>query len=202
LPACENMKTLRRILTGNLQRLAILQHLPRYQEYLAFGDEVCAALSFQDYYTIKFGGQPKDLDEDLLKGIVGGVKEDGIMFKRSLLSYDSLDHKESEIAPLSFLDEHKVEEKAEEEPHLDSQERVERHDTERIDSIHVPRYGGYEPHPVEGPLMVQVVDGNALMGDIFQGLVDSDRDASLIFQNGYSTNVWDLGSDDTSRVSA
>ena len=87
LPACENMKTLRRILTGNLQRLAILQHLPRYQEYLAFGDE------------------------DLLKGIVGGVKEDGIMFRCSLLSYDSLDHKESNIAPLSLLDEHKVEEK-------------------------------------------------------------------------------------------
>ena len=64
LPACENMKTMRRILTGNLQRLAVLQHLPRYQEYLALGDEVCSALSFQDYYTIKFGSQPKDLDED------------------------------------------------------------------------------------------------------------------------------------------
>ena len=85
------------------------------------------------------------------------------MFKRSLLSYDSLDHKESEIAPLSLLDEHKVEEKSEEEPQLDSQERVERHDTERIDSIHAGQYGGYEPHLVEGPLMVQVVDANALM---------------------------------------
>ena len=74
------------------------------------GDEVCAALSFQDYYTIKFGSQPKDLGEDLLKGIVGGVKEDGIMFRCSLLSYDSLDHEESEIAPLSLLDEHMVEE--------------------------------------------------------------------------------------------
>ena len=84
------------------------------------GDEVCAALSFQDYYTIKFESRPKNLDEDLLKGIVRGVKEDGIMFRRSLLSYDSLDHKESEIAPLSLLDEHKVEEKAKEEPHLDS----------------------------------------------------------------------------------
>ena len=81
------------------------------------------------------------MDEDLLKGIVRGVKEDGIMFRRSLLSYDSLDHKESEIAPLSLLDEHKVEEKAEEEPQLDSQERVERHDTERIDSIHAKQYG-------------------------------------------------------------
>ena len=40
------------------------------------GDEVCVALSFQDYYTIKFGSQPKDLDEDLLKYIVGGGKKD------------------------------------------------------------------------------------------------------------------------------
>ena len=40
------------------------------------GDEVCAALSFQDYYTIKFESQPKDLDEDLLKSIVGGGKKD------------------------------------------------------------------------------------------------------------------------------
>ena len=40
------------------------------------GDEVCAALSFLDYYTIKFGSQPKDLDEDLLKSIVGGGKKD------------------------------------------------------------------------------------------------------------------------------
>ena len=40
------------------------------------GDEVCAALCFQDYYTIKFGSQPKDLDEHLLKGIVGRGKKD------------------------------------------------------------------------------------------------------------------------------
>ena len=44
---------------------------------------------------------------------------------------------------------------------------MERHDTERIDSIHAEQYGGYEPHLVEGPLMVQVVDANVLMGDIF-----------------------------------
>ena len=70
------MKTMRRILTENLQRLATLQHLPRYREYLALGDEVCVALSFQDYYTIKFGSQPKDLDQDFLKYIVGGVEKD------------------------------------------------------------------------------------------------------------------------------
>ena len=42
--------------TRDLQRLAVFQLFPRYHEYLAMGDEVCAALSFQDYYTIKFGG--------------------------------------------------------------------------------------------------------------------------------------------------
>ena len=67
---------MRRILTGNLQRLAVLQNLPWYQEYLALGDEVHVALSFQYYYTIKFGSQPKVLDEDLLKGIVGWGKKD------------------------------------------------------------------------------------------------------------------------------
>ena len=51
--------------------------MPRYQEYLALGDEVCATLSFQDYYTIMFGIQPKDLDQDFLKNIVGGVEKDG-----------------------------------------------------------------------------------------------------------------------------
>ena len=40
------------------------------------GDEVYTTLSFQDYYTIKFRSQPKDLDEDLFKSIVGGGKKD------------------------------------------------------------------------------------------------------------------------------
>ena len=34
------------------------------------------SIILQDYYTIKFKIQPKDWDEDLLKGIVGGVKKD------------------------------------------------------------------------------------------------------------------------------
>ena len=38
-----------------------------YQEYIAMGDEVCATLSFQYYYTIKYESWPKDLDEDSLK---------------------------------------------------------------------------------------------------------------------------------------
>ena len=67
---------MRRILTRNLQRLATLQHLPRYWEYLALGDEVCATLSFQDYYTIMFESQPRDLDKNVLKNIVGVEKDE------------------------------------------------------------------------------------------------------------------------------
>ena len=70
------MKTMRRFLTKNLRRLETLQHLPRYREYIALGHEVCATLSFQYYYTINFGSQPKDLDKDFLKNIVGGVEKD------------------------------------------------------------------------------------------------------------------------------
>ena len=40
------------------------------------GDEVYATFSFQYYYTIIFGSQPKDLDQDFLKNIVGGVEKD------------------------------------------------------------------------------------------------------------------------------
>ena len=32
--------------TRDLQRLAVFQHFPRYQEYLALVDEVCATFSF------------------------------------------------------------------------------------------------------------------------------------------------------------
>jgi hypothetical protein len=47
-----------------------------------------------------------------------------------------------------------------------------------------------------------MVVADALIGHIFQGSADSDMDSSLVFRDGYITNVWDLGSDDTSRVSA
>ena len=70
------MKTMRRILTRNLQRLETLQQFPRYQEYVSLGDEVHAALSFQDYYTIMFGSQHKDLDQDFLKNILGVQKDE------------------------------------------------------------------------------------------------------------------------------
>ena len=36
----------------------------------------CFTLSFQDYYTVKFGSQSKDLDRDFLKNIVGVEKDE------------------------------------------------------------------------------------------------------------------------------
>ena len=62
------MKYMREILAKKLKGIASLQHMLRYQEYLALGDEVCVALSFQEYYNIKYGSWLKEWDEDYLKG--------------------------------------------------------------------------------------------------------------------------------------
>ena len=50
--------------------------------------------------------------------------------------------------------------------------------------------------------MAPAVVADVLTEDIVQGPVDSDMDAFLIFRDGYSIDVWDPGSDDTSRVGA
>jgi len=39
-----------------------------YQEYLALGEEICAALPFKSYFTLKHGCWPKNVDEDSFKG--------------------------------------------------------------------------------------------------------------------------------------
>ena len=70
------MESIGDIFDENLKRLASLKYMLQYQEYLALGDEVCSALSFQVYCTINFVIQPKDLDQDFLKNIVGGVEKD------------------------------------------------------------------------------------------------------------------------------
>jgi hypothetical protein len=40
------------------------------------GEEICTALSFKGYYTIKYESWPKDLDEDSFKGIGHKLKSD------------------------------------------------------------------------------------------------------------------------------
>ena len=54
-------------MADNLKRLASFEYILQHQEYLALGDEVCATLSFEDYYTLKYGSWPKEWDEDPLK---------------------------------------------------------------------------------------------------------------------------------------
>jgi hypothetical protein len=53
------------------------KYLRYYWEYLALSGEVRAALPFRDYYTIKSGSQPEDLDEDLLKSLVREDEQKG-----------------------------------------------------------------------------------------------------------------------------
>ena len=62
-----SMESIRDIFDENLKRIASLKYILQYQEYLALGDEVCAALSFQYYYTINYGSLPNDLDKGLFK---------------------------------------------------------------------------------------------------------------------------------------
>ena len=61
-------------------------------------------MSFQDYYTLKFGSHTKDWDEDLLQGIVGGVKKDEhevqvVELDRELTIHDEDVHEEIELDP-------------------------------------------------------------------------------------------------------
>jgi hypothetical protein len=55
----ENMK--------HIIQLETLSYMPYYREYLALGEEICAAFSFQSYYTLKYRSWPMDLDEHSLK---------------------------------------------------------------------------------------------------------------------------------------
>jgi hypothetical protein len=49
------------------RQLATIPYIPYFREYLALGEEICVALSFQGYYTLKYRSWPKDLDEDSVK---------------------------------------------------------------------------------------------------------------------------------------
>jgi hypothetical protein len=75
---------------------------------------------------------------------------------------------------------------------------------ETIDLTHVYEESG---SPIlETPLFDQVVDIDNLMGHLLPGPVCSDEDALLIGQDDHitclDTSIWDIGADDSSRVSA
>ena len=62
-------------------------------------------MSFQDYYTIKFRSQFKDLDQDFHKNIVGGVDKDEPEVQvygeldLELIVHDEDVHEEIELEP-------------------------------------------------------------------------------------------------------
>ena len=50
------------------RRLAATKNMhSHYQEYLALGEDICVSLPFKNYFTIKYGFWPKNVDEDSFK---------------------------------------------------------------------------------------------------------------------------------------
>jgi hypothetical protein len=47
-----------------LRKLEVDKYMLRYREYLTLGEEICAVLPFKDYYTLKHGSWPNNLDKD------------------------------------------------------------------------------------------------------------------------------------------
>jgi hypothetical protein len=76
---------------------------------------------------------------------------------------------------------------------------------EIVDLTHTYQYEESESPLLEIPLMDQVVETDSLLGHLLPRLIYSDEDALLIGQDDHSTcldtSVWDLGTDDISRVS-
>jgi hypothetical protein len=58
------MKTKKDLMAEIKWELVVGKYMPYYQEYLALGKELCVAMCFQDYCTIKYGSWPEGLDED------------------------------------------------------------------------------------------------------------------------------------------
>lgn len=50
------------------RRLAVTKNIHyHYQEYIAIGEDICVSMPFKNYFTIKYGFWPKNVDEDSLK---------------------------------------------------------------------------------------------------------------------------------------
>jgi hypothetical protein len=70
------MKTKKELMAEIKWELVLGKYMPYYQEYLALGKELCTAMSFRDYCTIKYGSWPKGLDEDSFNGTRQRLKKD------------------------------------------------------------------------------------------------------------------------------
>jgi hypothetical protein len=62
------MKTTKELMAEIKWELAVGKYMPHYLEYLAQGKEFCAAMSFRDYCSIKYGSWAKGLDEGSFNG--------------------------------------------------------------------------------------------------------------------------------------
>jgi hypothetical protein len=70
------MKTKKELMAEIKWELAVGKYNPYYLEYLALGKEFRAAMSLRDYFTIKYGSWPEDLDEDTFNGTRQRLKEE------------------------------------------------------------------------------------------------------------------------------
>lgn len=58
------------------RRLAATKNMHyHYQEYLAIGEDICESLPFKNYFTIKYGFWPKNVDEDSFKSRGNELKQ-------------------------------------------------------------------------------------------------------------------------------
>ena len=52
------------------------ENLPQhYKEYLALGENICKFIPFKDYFYLRFGFDPKDVDENSFNAIKSSVEE-------------------------------------------------------------------------------------------------------------------------------
>jgi hypothetical protein len=90
--------------------------------------------------------------------------------------------------------------------HLGQVELHERYDVEKMDFTHTYQYEESDSPLFGTPLFDQTVETYNLRGDLLLGLVCSDEDSLLIGRDDHSTcldtSVWDLGTNDSSKVSA
>jgi hypothetical protein len=90
--------------------------------------------------------------------------------------------------------------------HIDPQTQGEIHDLETVDIIHTYQHEEIESQLLETLLVEQIVDADRFMEHLLPISACMDEDALFSSQDDHSTcldtSIWDLGADDSSRLSA
>jgi hypothetical protein len=90
--------------------------------------------------------------------------------------------------------------------HMDLQTHEERHGLELVDYKNTYQYDESESPLLGSPLIYQVVETHNLLGHLLPGLVYGDEESLLIGRDDdntcLDTSIWDMDTDDISRVSA